>query len=194
MKSVLNYCLILCISVTVLACNNGEETLEQKKARLAELRTQSSSIKTEMTQLEKEISELDPDFGKNANNIILVTTSSIQPQSFEHKIEVRGTVESRKNVMISAEMGGRILTIRSKEGDKVKKGQILLTIDAEVIKNNIEELKTSLELAEIVFQRQENLWEKKIGTEIQYLEAKNTKESLERRLATTKSQLAKIDC
>lgn len=187
MKSNIN---ILYVVGAVLLSSCGAEDLDSKKAKLSELRTEASSISTQISQLEQEISQLDPEFGKNENNIILVTTTNIQPKVFEHKIEVRGTVESRKNVMVSAEVSGRITTIKVSEGQSVKKGEVLLSLDAVIIRNNIAELNTSLELAEIVFERQSNLWDKKIGTEIQYLESKNMKESIERKLTTAKSQLA----
>ncbi len=190
MKSIINI-LILSLSMTfVSSCGEETNNLEAKKVKLSELRTQASAITSEISQLENEISMLDPDFGKNTNNIILVSTSTIKPQTFEHKIELRGSVESRNNVMVSAEIGGKIRSVNVKEGQSVAKGQVLLILDADITKNNIAELKTSLELADIVYQRQSNLWEKKIGTEIQYLEAKNMKESLERKLTTTQSQLA----
>ncbi len=183
--------MFIALGVIVLSSCGGESNdLDSKKAKLSELRAQASTLSGEISKLEQEITQLDPEFGKNGNNFILVTTTSIKPRAFEHKIEVRGTVESRKNVMVGAEIGGRIESIKVKEGQTVFKGQILITLDADIVRNNIAELKTSHELAKIIHERQSNLWEKKIGTEIQYLEAKNTKESLERRLATTQSQLA----
>lgn len=188
MKSIINILYFAAGAALLSAC--GADDLDSKKTKLSELRTEASSISTQISQLEREISQLDPEFGKNDNNIILVTTTNIQPQFFEHKIEVRGTVESRKNVMVSAEIGGRIATIKVIEGQSVKKGEVLLSLDADIIRNNIAELHTSLELAKIVFERQSNLWNQKIGTEIQYLESKNKNESLERKLTTAKSQLA----
>lgn len=180
---------IITLSALLIACGGGDD-LESKKAELAKLRSESVELNGNIKALEDEIAVLDPEFGQNSNNIILVSTMPVSPSAFEHKIETRGTVESRKNVMVSAEIGGRIEEIKVREGQNVKKGQVLLVLDAEIIRNNIAELRTSLELATVVFQRQSNLWEKKIGTEIQYLEAKNMKESLERRLATTESQMA----
>ena len=172
------------------SCDSETNDVESKKNQLSELRTQASELSSQISALESEIALLDPEFGQNSNNIVLVTTTSVTPQQFEHKIEVRGAVESKKNVMVSAEIGGRIESIKISEGQKVNRGQVLVTLDADVLKNNLAELKTSLDLAKIVYERQSNLWEKKIGTEIQYLEAKNAVESLERRLTTVQSQLA----
>ena len=178
------------LGVLAISCTEQSNDLESKKAKLSELRAEASKLNGEISSLEKEIVAIDPDFGKNSNNIILVTTATVVPQIFEHKIEVRGTVESRKNVMLSAEIGGRVESIKVVEGQSVRKGQTLISLDADIIRNNIAELRTALDLANIVYERQSNLWEKKIGTEIQYLEAKNAKEALERKLETAQSQLA----
>jgi RND family efflux transporter MFP subunit len=87
-------------------------------------------------------------------------------------------------------MGGVITSVSVKEGDRVSKGQTLAVIDDAVLRQSVEELKTGLDLANTVFEKQQNLWNQKIGSEVQYLQAKNNKEGLERKLATLNSQLA----
>jgi RND family efflux transporter MFP subunit len=81
-----------------------------------------------------------------------------------------------------------LTSVRVERGDRVSKGQILATIDAAILEQSKQELRTSLELARTVYEKQKRLWDQKIGTEIQYLTAKNNKESLERRLATLRQQ------
>lgn len=184
------YIIMLLTFAGMVACGPEKPEVEKKKAKLEKMRKEASQLKTEISALEKEIAKLDPDFGRNENNIVLVSADPVQKKAFQHRIEIRGSVQSRKNVMMSAERMGKIETILVSEGDDVRKGQLLMTLNADVIKNNIEEVKTSLELARIVFERQSNLWEKNIGTEIQYLEARNQVKSLERRLETLNSQLA----
>ncbi|MDX1628200.1 MAG: efflux RND transporter periplasmic adaptor subunit [Fulvivirga sp.] len=187
MKNIIVYTFLL----TFLLASCGE-SLEKKKETLKELKSQAKEIDNQIAQLENEIAQMDTTFSPKAKangNAILVATAPVEMKDFIHKIEVRGSVASKKNVLISSEIGGKIQSVRVDEGERVRKGQVLVMLDADVIRNNIEELKTSLELAEAVYKRQANLWEKNIGTEIQYLEAKNKKESLERRLATAKSQL-----
>jgi membrane fusion protein, multidrug efflux system len=141
--------------------------------------------------LEAEISKLDPDFANANKKSILITTVSARIGEFTHYVEVTGSVLSKKNVSISAETAGRILEVPVMEGMRVNKGQILAKIDAESIQRNLEEMENSLELATTIFQKQERLWKQKIGTEIQYLEAKNRKEGLEKNLASMKTQLDK---
>lgn len=182
------YIYLLTLAILVSACT-GKSELEEKKEAYKALKSQAVELQAQIKNMEQEIVALDSTFGKAANNKVLVTSISIKPQYFEHKIEVRGAVESRTNVNVSAQIPGEIKSVAVKEGDYVKKGQTLLMLDSEITRNNIAELQTALELATIVFEKQTNLWNKNIGTEIQYLEAKNNKESLERRLATAKSQL-----
>ncbi|MDA0195408.1 MAG: efflux RND transporter periplasmic adaptor subunit [Bacteroidetes bacterium] len=190
MKTFNKFIMLISLTALLFGCSDGGDNLETKTTKLADLRSQARKIEHDIKQLESEIVKLDPEYDKNSNNIILVSTASIEPTEFEHKIEIRGTVESRNNVVVSTEFGGRIETISIREGQNVSKGQVLMTIDAEVTRNTIAEIETSLELAQIIFERQSKLWEQKIGTEIQFLEARNRKESLERSLATSKSRLA----
>lgn len=181
---------IATIIVFAVACSKpkGSE-VEVKKAELEQARIAAAKLNEEIAKLEKEISALDPEFAKQNSKAILVSTFVAEKRPFEHKAEVRGTVESRKNVLIAAQTGGEIKHVHVREGQNVAKGQTLVSLDAEIIRNTIAELKTALELATSVYERQAKLWEQKVGTEIQYLQAKNNKESLERRLATANAQL-----
>ncbi len=176
------------ILATLVACGGGQEdSLQAKKTELEALRAESLSLKERITALEQEIQAADPEYNKG--NRILVSTLSPAKQPFEHKVEIRGSVESRKNVLVSAETMGRIEAIEVKDGQSVKKGQLLMKLDADILENSISEVQTQLELAEAVYVRQQRLWDQQIGTEIQFLQAKSNKETLERRLATLKSQL-----
>jgi RND family efflux transporter MFP subunit len=84
---------------------------------------------------------------------------------------------------------GRVTQINVTPGDMVKRNQLLVKLDAATTENSIKELKTALDLASTIYKKQKNLWEQEIGTEVQYLEAKNRKETLERQLATAQSRL-----
>jgi RND family efflux transporter MFP subunit len=176
--------------VLAAACSKpAESSLDEKKAELEQARKEAAKLNAKIATLEKEISAKDPEFAKQNSKAILVSTFVAEKRPFEHKAELRGIVESRKNVLITAQTGGEIKRVHVREGQRVSKGQTLVSLDAEIIQNTIAELKTSLELATAVYERQAKLWAQKVGTEIQYLQAKNNKESLERRLATAYSQL-----
>jgi RND family efflux transporter MFP subunit len=187
MKQFKSYITILVLVIGVVSCGGGDE-LEAKKEELTKKKDEMAALKTEISQLEKEISTLDPDFNKQDNEI-LVASLPVKKTTFTHQIEIRGSVASRNNVLLSAETMGRVTNVYVKEGASVKKGELLVALDATILENNIAEVETQLELAVIMFERQSNLWEQNIGTEIQYLQAKNSKETLERRLNTLKSQL-----
>lgn len=190
MKPIFKFLPIVILAALVISCAQ-EEGVDAKKKKLAELKDQVSSINTEIKSLESELSKLDPEFAKTNKKSILITTAAARKGEFSHFVELTGSVLSKKNVSISAETAGRVLEVPAIEGMRVAKGQILARIDAESIQRNIEEMESSLDLATTIFQKQERLWSQKIGTEIQYLEAKNRKEGLEKSLAAMKTQLDK---
>ena len=183
----LGYILVI-TSIMFAACEQPTD-VEKKKAEYekakSELTEQKAKVHALKVELEKEgILQIN-------DNRSLVTTIALKLSKFQHSVEVRGTVKARGNITISPEMPARVTKVLVKEGQKVKMGQTLVTQDNEVLQNNIAELRTSLNLARTIYTRQKKLWDKNIGSEVQYLKAKNNKNSLERKLATAKSQLAK---
>lgn len=179
----------LTIVLLVVSCGNNESSdLEKKKSELVKYQQQLSELKSKIANLEKEIAALDTNV-KISEIGVLVETKTIQPEKFEHYFEVSGTVTTDDNITLSAEAAGQIKTILVKEGQKVTAGQILAKLNTATIESNIEEVKTALELATTVYERQKKLWDQKIGSEIQYLQAKNNKESLEQKLKTLQTQL-----
>jgi membrane fusion protein (multidrug efflux system) len=104
---------------------------------------------------------------------------------------VSGAVKSRKNVMISAENMGNVNQILVKEGSEVKKGQLIIDMDTELSQRKLDQLETEYELTKTMFAKQTNLWNQNIGTEVQYLEAKNRVESMERQIDNIKTQISK---
>ncbi len=186
MKSVKTLTILLAASMFAYSCGSSQAADD----KLAQLETK----KTQLKELEAEIKTLETELiasGKLEENVnrILVTSLSVQPTRFVHKIEVRGSVESKKNVTLMSEAMGRITDVYASKGKQVKKGDLLIDLDGTVTRNTLAEVRTSLELATEVFERQKNLWEQNIGTEIQFLQAKNNKESLEKKLQTLQAQL-----
>ncbi len=183
-----NYILLIIAAIAIVACQSGNEVDAKKKA-LDEAKIELLTVKEKIATLEKEINALDPEYAKENSNAILVSTFVAEKKPFEHKVETRGAVESRRNVYLSAQTMGEIIRIHVKEGQQVNQGQTLLELDADILRKSIGELKTSLDLATTVYEKQTKLWEQKIGTEVQYLQAKNNKESLESKLSTMNAQL-----
>lgn len=181
---------LLVLTLVLASCGAAEvNDLDAKKAELEKLRAESIELNSKISALESEIAALDPSALENTKKI-LIASETIKKNRFVHKVEVRGSVASRNNVSISAETMGRIEKVLVTEGQYVKKGTLLVQLDADIVANNISEVKTNLELAQAVFNRQAKLWEQNIGTEIQYLQAKANKEALEGRLASLNAQLA----
>ncbi|MDZ7604899.1 MAG: efflux RND transporter periplasmic adaptor subunit [Cyclobacteriaceae bacterium] len=185
-----NY-IILTLFIAGLAACQQDESIETKKEALKSKRQELQTIKEEITKLETEISSLDPEFGKQNRKATLITTLPVGQSKFEHFVEISGSVKSRRNVLISAENMGNIQTIAVKEGSEVARGQLLLSMDTELYQRGMEQLETEYALAKTMFEKQENLWKQNIGTEVQYLQAKNRKEGLERQIANIKTQIAK---
>ena len=178
------------IILSISACEQ-KDPLQAKKEELKSQKTKLQKIKTSITELEKEISAMDPDFAKKNRKATLITTTDVEKKTFEHYVEVSGAVKSRKNVLISAENMGNINRILIKEGNEVKRGQLLLSLDIELYQRSLDQLETEYALAKTMFEKQSNLWGQNIGTEVQYLEAKNRQESLENQIANIKTQISK---
>lgn len=183
-----NSILILALAILMGACNGGSEA-DKLKAKLEKIEKDIQSKTIEAAELKDEIAKLDPEFAKVTDQSVLIKSETVQPKDFKHKIQVQGEVASRKNITMGAETMGRVTQVNVSPGDMVKRNQLLVKLDAPTTENSIKELKTALDLAKTIFEKQKNLWEQKIGTEVQYLEAKNRKETLERQLATAQSQL-----
>ena len=176
--------------ILLFACGGDDSDLAQKKEQLKGYKQELKTLEDQITNLEEEIAEEDPAFARQFQKATLVTTIPVVSRTFEHFVEVRGSVTSRRNITISGEVPGMINSLKVSEGQSVQKNQVLLTQNAETIRRNIQELQTSLELAETRYSRQKNLWDQNIGTELQYLESKNGVESLKRRIASLQAQLS----
>lgn len=171
--------------VAILAsCNKSVD----KKTELADLKKQRVELEQKIKVLETELGQSNPET-KEAERVITVAVSPILAQNFKHFVEVQGIVESENIVQVTPQMGGAITGIYAQEGQIVKKGQLLASIDNQVARESVAEIKNQWELANTIFQKQKALWDQQIGTEVQYLQAKNNKESLEKRMATMETQL-----
>lgn len=175
----------------IAACAPQTEDLDTKKENLKAAREELRGIREKIALLEEEIGKEDPTFFNTEAAATLVTTVQVENQNFEHRIEVRGAVMSRTNVNVSAESMGRLTSVNVVEGQSVKKGQLLATIDAELIEKSIDEVETALTYATTIFEKRERLWKQNIGTEVDYLTAKNNKEGLENQLESLNTQLSK---
>jgi membrane fusion protein, multidrug efflux system len=120
----------------------------------------------------------------------IVSSETVKIGEFQHFVEVQGTIQADKIAMLTAEMGGLIRNIHVEKGQHVGAGQTLVTLDGDVIRKNMDEVKKSLELADFMYEKQKNLHDQNVGSELQYQQAKNNKERLEQTLKTLESQLS----
>ncbi len=185
--------LILFLAVVFSACGGGEKpkksSLAMKKQLLKEKKDSLKALTAEIESLKAEIGILDTTRVVKAPK--LVDTKLVTRKDFKRFIEIQGAVEADDLVSASSEMGGRITNMTLKEGDNIRKGQLVANIDMEGVDKQIAELEKSLELAKDLYDRQKRLWDQQIGSEIQYLQAKNNKERIEKSMETVRFQLTK---
>jgi RND family efflux transporter MFP subunit len=180
-----------------IACGGGNNNIEKQKANLAALKKQGLELNVKIANLEKEIEKAG---GAETVKAILVSVSPIAAQDFTHYIELQGKVESESVSFVTPRAGGgQVRGLFVKRGDQVKKGQLILQLDNAMLKQsaaaatlNIETLKAQATLAKSVYEKQKNLWEQNIGSEIQLLTAKTNAESLANQLKAAGEQLGMV--
>jgi len=180
--------LYIALTVLVVACSapGGDKVLDQKKAELEKIKKEKDGLDAKIAKLEEEIAKLDTTVHPKVMDVV---AEALKPLPFKTYIEVQGRVDADENVSLSSQMPGVVTRINVKVGDEVSKGQVLAETDAAAIQQQISDLQTNLDLAKQVYTKQENLWNQKIGTEIQYLQAKANKESLEKKMGALQEQL-----
>ena len=185
MNSTLYTRLSVVVVVALLAACSAA-TPDDKKAQLEKLKSQQAEIAKQVVQLEKEIAKENPAEAKIKTKDVAVT--EVKTKQFDHYVQTQGRVEAEDNISVSAQSPGVVTAVYVNEGQQVSKGQVLAQIDNAVILSSIESMKSQLDLAKSVYERKKNLWDQKIGTEVQYLQAKTNKETLERQIQSLHEQ------
>lgn len=189
--------LSILFSLVVLAsCGKGKATandnsLEGLKAQLTEKQAAFDKLQTEIRDLQTKILALDSSAA--ASTKLLVQTMTVPRRDFAHFVEVQGTVVTEDPAFASSETGGRVLKMNVVEGQYVSRGHLIATVDMESLNKQMAELESGISLARDVFTRQENLWKQNIGSEIQYLTAKNNLEGLEKRKESLQFAMTKAN-
>ncbi|NJM14940.1 MAG: efflux RND transporter periplasmic adaptor subunit [Bacteroidales bacterium] len=180
MKIFNTYILIGTMMLLLVSCGDKQAAI---KKQISQKKAQIEKLKSEIAELEKQVGD-----STEERLAIPVVTKEMVGEEFRHYIIAYGEVEAEDYAQISTEMGGRIAKIHVDEGSRAEAGQLIVSLNTESVANNIKQLETNLELATITFEKQKNLWDQGIGSEIQYLQAKTNKESLESQLASIKAQ------
>ena len=181
-----NFLSLSLITFIIFSCSPGSG-LEKKKAQLAEYQAEHDALKIKIADLEKEIARLDT--SAEIRKPKLVTLTPVNAGVFNHYIDVQGTIDSEENIAVQPGMPGQVTKVNVHEGDMVSAGQVLAEVDNRVIRESISQLQTNVDFAKTAFEKQQRLWNQKIGTEIQYLQSKTQFESLQKNLLTLQAQL-----
>jgi len=183
-------------SLVLLSCggdkkNSTEAVIEkgdltQLRAKRGELITQSDALLAEIAKIDEAIGKLDEN-----HKLALITTIEAKDTVFNHYLELQATVQTKQNIVLNAEYGGVLQQVYVKEGQRVSKGQTLAKIDDGGLGSQLAQMETQAALAKTTFERQQNLWNQKIGSEIQFLQAKTNYEAQVKAVSQMKAQIAK---
>jgi RND family efflux transporter MFP subunit len=176
------YGILLGVVSILVACGPRSE-----EAQLAQLERKREALTERIENLKQEIAQKKAP-GAKRERTMNVRISRVEKGVFQHFIQVQGTVESDNNVLVAPQSSGIVKKIHVQAGYRVAKGQLLAELDGSILESSIAEVEIGLKLAVTIFERQQRLWDKNIGSEIEFLQAKNNKEGLEKRLATLEEQ------
>ncbi|MDA3893279.1 MAG: efflux RND transporter periplasmic adaptor subunit [Salinivirgaceae bacterium] len=176
--------LVKILPIVLLLASCGRSGDEAIKKQILQKKQQIINIEQQIAGLEKKLTDT-----VHKSNNIPVSVKEMLGEEFNHYFLIYGNVEADKYGMISPEMNGKIKDILVKEGQVVEKGTLLLTLNTEAIENQIKGIKSGLEMATTSYEKQKTLWDQKIGSEMQYLQAKSAKEGLEAQLDALQSQM-----
>lgn len=177
-KNKMKKIIYLAAMILIAACAKPKD----KKAELENLKKERNELNSKIAKLEKEVGT------QTVQEVSEVSVMEVIPSTFRNYLEVQGKVDAEENVQVNPEAPGVITGIYVSAGQRVGRGQVLAQLDDKVLRQNIAQLQTQLELANSLYRRQKNLWDQKIGTEVQFLTAKSQKEGLERQMGVLRSQ------
>jgi len=166
----------------VLASND----IAQLKSKKTEITARQQELAADLKELNDKINDLDDN-----KNMPLITTYKVKEEVFTHFIELQGNVQTKQNVLVYPEMPGILESVYVKEGQRVNKGQVLAKIDDGGMSQQLAQLEANAAFAKTTFERQKRLWDQKIGSEIQFLQAKTAFEAQKSAVDQVKSQLGK---
>ena len=178
------------LSLVLFACSNGTKTASiddlVKTKNVKALNERKTALQAEIAQIEAGLATLDV-----KNEEALVSVLTLKDTLFNHYLDIQGNVDTKENILIQPEYSGTLTSLTVKAGDRVAKGQILARVDDAGMSSQLASAENQYNLAKTTFERQKNLWDKKIGSEIQYLQAQTQMISAQKSVAQIKAQLSK---
>ena len=182
--------LLSVLSIAIYSCGNKENNqsidalIESKNTKA--LVEKKSALQSEIAKIEEALAKLD-----TKKEEALVSVMTLKDTLFNHYLDIQGNVDTKENIIVQPEFSGTLTSLTVKAGQKVAKGQILGRVDDAGMSQQLAQIQTQYELAKTTFERQKNLWDQKIGSEIQYLQAQTQMTSLQKSIAQMRAQLAK---
>lgn len=196
-KKMKKIAIILVSALLLSACGNTEKNVEavikgknlsEIKAKKSELAQQQAALTSKIEKLEKALKKLDTT--QTQGDAAFVKIDTLQPHQFKHYIAVQGSISSEENILVSPEIPGVITRVLVEEGDRVHTGQLMATMDASALQSQLNQVKSSFQLAKTTYERRKNLWEQNIGSEMQLLQAESNMESLSSQMEAVQAQIA----
>ena len=186
---------ILIASLLIISCGGEKNSTASviENGTLEQLRSKRTELVQQADALNKELTLIDDAIGKKDDNhkLTLITVIAAKDTVFNHYLELQANVQTKENIVLNAEMGGILQQVYVTEGQSVTKGQTLGRVDDGGMSSQLAQMETQAALAKTTFERQQNLWNQKIGSEIQFLQAKTSYNAQLKAVAQMKSQLAK---
>ena len=188
---------LLSLLLLLFSCSetttDGEATSDISSSNIEELNAQKAAYTQQINDLSLKLEKVNEALESigGSEKRILVSAFETKTEAFEHTIEVQANIKTRQNVLLYPEFAGRLLKLHIKEGQAVKKGQLLAVIDDAGVKDQFEQTKLQLELAKTTYERTQRLWEQKIGSEMMFLEAQTRYKASQKQVDQMKQQLAR---
>jgi membrane fusion protein, multidrug efflux system len=184
---------ILAAILVLTACGGGAKdnaaSTTDRKVQLETLKKEKEALDAKITKLEEEILKADPSSAKEKTKLVGFT--AVAPQTFSHYIDLQGKITTENIYFVTPRgMGGQVKEIHVKAGDRVSKGQLIMRLDDALVRQNMKQLETQTAFAKNIYERQKNLWNEGIGTEVQFLTAKNNVDNLDKQMDLLKEQLS----
>ena len=187
--------LIIFTAIITFSCGEGAKSVESivESGNLSELRAKKKEITVKQQEINAQLEMLSEAIAAKdtLKKVPLITTFIAKKVVFDHYLQLQGNVMTKKNIIVYPEMSGVLTSVYVKEGQAVSKGQILAKIDDGGLGQQVAQLEIQADLAKTTFERQDRLWSQKIGSEIEYLQAKSNYEAQQKAVSQLQSQLAK---
>lgn len=171
------------------SCGEPAEGMEKLKGERKTIVTELSTLQTRLDELDEKIAELDTTAIEEAKKVSAIT---INEEVFEHYFEIQGSVKADKNVIVVPEVGGLISEISVHEGDQILKGSIIARINSDVVSSNMKELEEQRDLAKYMYEKQQSLFDKGVGTELALKQAEGQFRTLEQTIKSLQTQKGKF--